>query len=92
MDAERAPKLDVEKLRRSIGVKGFVVYRPHERKSKIHEAWVDFGKVLQSYNGNTKLVLDSNPGTLPDDNATIFFTSGTLVFPFASEVAFLNYL
>jgi len=81
VDAERAPKLDILRLRREAGTKGFVIFRPHEGKIKLNQDWEDFDRLIRNYSGSGKEILEMSPGTLPDDNATIFFTSGTTGLP-----------
>jgi acyl-CoA synthetase (AMP-forming)/AMP-acid ligase II len=79
VDAERAPILDISQLRREAGTVGFIVFRPHEGKIKLDQEWKDWEKTFRAYSGNVKEILEMNPGVVPEDNATIFFTSGTLV-------------
>jgi acyl-CoA synthetase (AMP-forming)/AMP-acid ligase II len=76
-DAERALIFDVERLRREVGTKGFIVFRPHEGKSRPRSDWIDCASAVDAYKGNPKEILDDDLNLSPEDNATIFFTSGT---------------
>jgi hypothetical protein len=58
------------------GTEAFLAFRPHQAKVTIPkmESWME---ALQNYRGNPQDILNLDIGAKPDDDATIFFTSGT---------------
>ncbi|KAF8076364.1 hypothetical protein FPV67DRAFT_1471446 [Lyophyllum atratum] len=82
VDAERADRLEpvVQKLLAEAGVNGFLVLESQEGKGQ-WEGMQSWNSALDDYKGNTSEFLASNPEILPEDNATIVFTSGTTGLP-----------
>lgn len=88
MDPERADLMEpiVSRLADEIGTTGFLVLESHEGKG----AWrgmENWAHVYESYRGETRRVLEQDPRILPEDNATIIFTSGTYVVSSRSELS-----
>lgn len=81
LDPERANRIEVatETITSEIGTKGFLVLDAQEGKGKWRnmKKWAE---VMDAYKGDTGEILRRNPGILPEDNATIIFTSGTWVY------------
>ena len=77
LDAERAAKIDQQYLRLVSGAEAFLVFRPHEAINGVHLDMESWTETLQAYRGNPSDILNLDIGAGPDDDATIFFTSGT---------------
>lgn len=79
LDPERADQLEpiATKLSAGAGTMAFVVLESHEGKGQWRgmQTWVS---VVDNYNGETAHILEQGPNILPEDNATIIFTSGML--------------
>ncbi len=67
-------------LRLASGTSGYIVLEEHEGKG--HWQGMDVWKtVFSGYNGDPGDVLGDDPQILPEDDATITFTSGTTGLP-----------
>jgi long-subunit acyl-CoA synthetase (AMP-forming) len=68
----------VDQLVRNVGTKGILVVESHEGNGgwRGMESW---SHVLDSFTGDSREALDHDPCVVPEDNATIIFTSGTYV-------------
>ena len=77
MDAERASKLDREYLKEKGGTEAVLVFRPEESDDCAVWEMESFSNALGKYYENGKEILDVEIELGPEDNATIFFTSGT---------------
>jgi hypothetical protein len=77
VDSERADRLEpnVAKLIDEAGAAGFLVLEAQEGKGKWNgmQVWED---ALQDYKGDSRSILTNDPGIVPEDNASILFTSG----------------
>lgn len=88
-DHERAQRLAPELLKlKSKGVNAFVVFNAPGDTLKVHgfEFWKN---VLNSKGPSPEEMLAKDPHLMPEDNATIIFTSGTYVlilFPYSPGV------
>ncbi|TFY72978.1 hypothetical protein EVG20_g16 [Dentipellis fragilis] len=82
VDTQRADLLEghTSAIRKAVGTTGFLVWEHHEGKGKWDDMqlWSD---VLGSFKGDPRQVLRGDPGLVPEDNATIIFTSGTTGLP-----------
>ncbi|KAF9495672.1 acetyl-CoA synthetase-like protein [Pleurotus eryngii] len=82
VDPERADVLESSALKMSQdeGVRGFVVLESHEGRGYWNgmENWIS---VEQQYRGDSSKLLSQLPDVLPEDNATVIFTSGTTGLP-----------
>lgn len=80
VDAERADRIEsiASRLAREAGTTGILVLESHEGKGK-WECMRSWNHVLNNYSGDCRKVLDVDPGILPEDNATVIFSSGTCV-------------
>ncbi|KAA1466482.1 acetyl-CoA synthetase-like protein [Dentipellis sp. KUC8613] len=82
VDTQRADLLEGHSsaIRKAVGTTGFLVWEHHEGKGKWDDMqlWSD---ALASFNGDPRQVLRDDPGLVPEDNATIIFTSGTTGLP-----------
>lgn len=78
LDAERADC--VEPISHSLCIdaetKGFIVLHPKEGKGQ-WKGMQNWDTLLSEHLGDTHSVLQRDPSILPEDNATILFTSGT---------------
>lgn len=77
LDCERADLVEptVSEFKAS-----FVVLESHEGKGK----WKGMGNLnalAAQYNGDSRKVIDNDPGVVPEDNAMVLFTSGTTGMP-----------
>ncbi|KAF8829808.1 hypothetical protein HHX47_DHR2000316 [Lentinula edodes] len=95
IDPERADRLVsfVHELKLR-GVKGVLVLEGHEGKGS-WPGMQDWLTIFQNYKGNYQNVLQQDPQILPEDNATIIFTSGTSGLPkgvLSTQRAFLSNL
>ncbi|KAK0200225.1 hypothetical protein DFS33DRAFT_1456544 [Desarmillaria ectypa] len=94
LDPERADMIEpiVADLRLASGASGYLVLEDHEGKG--HWEGMDvWSTVFSEYDGDTEDVLNDDPQILPEDNATIAFTSGTTGLPkgvLSSQRAFLT--
>jgi len=81
LDVERADLLEqsAERLAVDAGVRGILVLESHEgkRRWKGMKCW---NSVMESFNGDHNDVLSYEKAILPDDNATIIFTSGKFAY------------
>ncbi|KAF5388021.1 hypothetical protein D9615_000395 [Tricholomella constricta] len=77
LDPERADRLELVAHDLSVdgGVNGFLVFESHEGKGewKGMQSW---NLALENYKGDSCKLLTNNQEILPEDNATILFTSG----------------
>ncbi|KAJ7433825.1 hypothetical protein B0H11DRAFT_2179471 [Mycena galericulata] len=82
LDTERADRLEpvVQKLTSDAGANAILVLESHEGKGhwKGMQPWES---ILKKYKGDPKKVLRNDPKLVPEDNAMIFFTSGTTGLP-----------
>ncbi|KAG6845543.1 hypothetical protein H0H87_007787 [Tephrocybe sp. NHM501043] len=84
LDPERAERLEpiVEELKAAANCNGVLVFNAHEGKGKWNgmESW---DAVLAAYRGDTRSIVtgEGEAEILPEDNATILFTSGTTGMP-----------
>ncbi|KAF9451706.1 acetyl-CoA synthetase-like protein [Macrolepiota fuliginosa MF-IS2] len=82
VDTERADRLEpnVTKLVADAGTAGFLVLEAHEGKGKWNgmQTWEE---VLNNYKGDFQNILSVDQGIVPEDNASILFTSGTTGLP-----------
>lgn len=78
LDPERANILEpiVKKLVGDSGSNGILVIESSEIK-KSWEGMEDWEAALNDYQGDPRKVLSMDPKILPEDNATILFTSGS---------------
>jgi len=76
LDPERATSLEplVDKISAS-PCNGILVLEAHEGKQSWNrmKSW---SSALEEYKGDYRKILKADPGMLPEDNATILFTSG----------------
>ncbi|KAF8629681.1 hypothetical protein AX17_005617 [Amanita inopinata Kibby_2008] len=82
IDVERADRLETitATLAEEASTRGFLVLNSKEGKGK----WRDMeciDTVLHEFRGELAEVLGTNPAIMPEDNATIMFTSGTTGLP-----------
>lgn len=79
VDSERADRLEpsAPKLIADVGTTGFLVLEAHEGKGR-WKGMRTWEEALNSYGGNSQSILVSDPNILPEDNASILFTSGML--------------
>ncbi|KAG6811592.1 hypothetical protein H0H92_006715 [Tricholoma furcatifolium] len=84
LDPERADRLEgiADEVKAKAGSTGILVLNAHEGKGtwKGMESW---DAVLAGYKGDTRSIVtgEGEPEILPEDNATILFTSGTTGMP-----------
>ncbi|KAI4517933.1 acetyl-CoA synthetase-like protein [Schizophyllum commune Loenen D] len=80
LDDERAQSLEplVDQIKKDAGCIELLVFRGGERQPKGMKRLVD---ALKAYGEDGSSVLRSDPGILPEDNATVMFTSGTTGLP-----------
>ncbi|KAK0234426.1 hypothetical protein EDD85DRAFT_792475 [Armillaria nabsnona] len=94
LDPERADMIETiaAELRLASGTSGYIVLEEHEGKG--HWQGMDVWKtVFSGYNRDPGDVLGDDPQILPEDDATITFTSGTTGLPkgvLSSQRAFLT--
>ncbi|KAL1731658.1 hypothetical protein EV714DRAFT_248729, partial [Schizophyllum commune] len=76
LDDERAQSLEplVDQIKKDAGCVELLVFRGGDRQPKGMKRLVD---ALTAYGEDGSSVLRSDPGILPEDNATVMFTSGT---------------
>ncbi|KAJ7638791.1 hypothetical protein FB45DRAFT_903836 [Roridomyces roridus] len=93
LDAERATLLEpiIKKLTTEAKSNGVLVFRSREGKGhwKGMQSW---DTVLGSYKHDGSKVLQNDPKLVPEDNAVIFFTSGTTGLPKAVLSTHRQYL
>jgi acyl-CoA synthetase (AMP-forming)/AMP-acid ligase II len=66
------------KIADEAGTKDFVVIESHEGKGR----WIgmkNWSETLNTYTADVREILDNDPDIMPEDNATVIFTSGTSV-------------
>ncbi|KAG5646575.1 hypothetical protein DXG03_002878 [Asterophora parasitica] len=82
LDPERADRLEpvAQKLSAENGVNGILVFESHEGTGewKGMQSW---NSALANYKGDSSEILKSNLQILPEDNATILFTSASIPPP-----------
>jgi long-subunit acyl-CoA synthetase (AMP-forming) len=78
VDAERADKLEpiVRKLITDTGSMGILVFEPHEGKGT-WEGMTSWDYTLKNFKNDGKYLLNLDPELVPEDDAAIFFTSGS---------------
>ncbi|KAK7470668.1 hypothetical protein VKT23_002090 [Stygiomarasmius scandens] len=78
LDPERANILEPEipKLAKDLKLHGVFVLESHEGKGE-WSGMLDWKTAFDNYRGDINSILENDPGILPEDNATIYFTSGT---------------
>ena len=83
MDAERADKLEptIKKLVADAGSTGVLVLESQEGKGT-WEGMTSWDDTLKKFKNDGLYILNMDPGLTPEDDATIFFTSGNLFFMF----------
>jgi acyl-CoA synthetase (AMP-forming)/AMP-acid ligase II len=66
----------ISKLITDVGATGFLVLEAHEGKGKWNgmQTWKD---AMTNYKGTSQSILTNDPGVVPEDGASILFTSGT---------------
>ena len=81
LDDERAQSLEplVDQIKKDAGCVELLVFRGGERQPKGMKRLVN---ALKVYGKDGSDVLRSDPGILPEDNATVMFTSGTVSLKF----------
>ncbi|PFH52707.1 hypothetical protein AMATHDRAFT_73844 [Amanita thiersii Skay4041] len=82
VDAERADKLEhlAGTFAAEIETTAIVVLESQEGKGK-WEGMDTWDSIFNGYSGETSTVISQDPKILPEDNATILFTSGTTGLP-----------
>ncbi|KAI5885282.1 acetyl-CoA synthetase-like protein [Schizophyllum commune H4-8] len=80
LDDERAQSLEplVDQIKKDAGCVELLVFRGGDRQPKGMKRLVD---ALTEYKQDERSVLQTDPGILPEDNATVMFTSGTTGLP-----------
>ncbi|KAF7301658.1 hypothetical protein MIND_00731300 [Mycena indigotica] len=76
LDPERADRL--VSVRDKLGAAHVLVFEPGKRHWKGMQIWES---TLNSFKGNHMQILEQDPNILPEDDAMIFFTSGTTGLP-----------
>lgn len=78
VDAERADQIApiTNRLATEAGTTGFIVIGPLEGTQGSWKGMQIWDGLLNEYNKDMRYILERDPGILPDDNATILFTSG----------------
>lgn len=78
VDSERATLLSpaVAEIKSKARTKAFLVLEAHEGKGS-WPAMENWTTRFEGYNGNPQQVLAEDPRIVPEDDATILFTSGT---------------
>lgn len=79
IDPERADKLEriAKKLVAEAGCTGILVLESHEGKDS-WEGMKTWKAAFDDYKGDPRQVLNIDPGLVPEDDATILFTSGSV--------------
>ncbi|KAK0187411.1 hypothetical protein F5146DRAFT_1004324 [Armillaria mellea] len=96
LDPERAERIEpiATDLKRASGASGYLVLEDHEGKG--HWEGMDvWSKVFPNYVKDPGEILRDDPHIVPEDNATIIFTSGTTGLPkgvLSTHRGFLTYL
>ncbi|KAF9463754.1 hypothetical protein BDZ94DRAFT_588309 [Collybia nuda] len=82
VDFERADILEpvVSQLVTDVGAVRFMVIESHEGKGH-WDGMDNWDEVMNRYQGDPSAIIRDDPGILPEDNATIMFTSGTTGLP-----------
>ena len=91
VDPERADVLEpiAKKLAKEAGAAGILVLESHEGKGN----WTGmktWESAMKGYKGDHRKILKMDPGVTPEDNSTIIFTSGMLVFLISLDDSILN--
>lgn len=87
-DPERASLLEpiISEFVEQIGSTGFLVFDSTDGKGHWN-GMTNFDNAIEDYRGETKSVLESNVKILPEDNATIMFTSGAVLNSYSISTA-----
>ncbi|KAF8658333.1 hypothetical protein AX16_002100 [Volvariella volvacea WC 439] len=82
VDSERADRLEhiVPEFSQIVGITGFLVFESHEGRGH-WEGMKCFKSVVNDYHGSLSSISEHDPKIIPEDNATIIFTSGTTGLP-----------
>jgi len=75
LDPERADRLEPIASRFAAGTVGLLVLEASEGKGKWNHM-VTWDDALANYKGNSQNILTDDPEIVPEDNASILFTSG----------------
>ncbi|KAF9075840.1 acetyl-CoA synthetase-like protein [Rhodocollybia butyracea] len=79
LDSERADVLEksIQRIVKQNSMTGVLVFRTHEGRGS-WQGMSSWTEMLRRYEEvNTSAILKEDPGILPEDNAAIYFTSGT---------------
>jgi hypothetical protein len=74
VDCERADRLESSPSKLDTGIK-FLVLEGHEGKRK-WDGMLLWEDVFNAYNGDCESIITTDPNILPEDDASIVFTSG----------------
>ncbi|KDQ17938.1 hypothetical protein BOTBODRAFT_29253 [Botryobasidium botryosum FD-172 SS1] len=82
-DCDRAEVIyrGVEDLKREAGANAVLVVRAHESNRKTWNGMQSWEEVMKRYEGKGDMAWKKEPECLPEDNCSIFFTSGTTGLP-----------
>jgi long-subunit acyl-CoA synthetase (AMP-forming) len=82
VDPERADRLEtvVAELAKDAGANGFLVIDSHEGKG-LWKGMRNCHDMIANFRGDPNEILKQDPFIVPEDNATIIFTSGTTGLP-----------
>ncbi|KAK0452900.1 uncharacterized protein EV420DRAFT_1645421 [Desarmillaria tabescens] len=94
-DPERAEQIEpiAADLKRASGASGYLVLQDHEGKGH-WEGWDGWSEAFLEYRKDPGEILRDDPRIIPEDNATIIFTSGTTGLPkgiLSTQRAFLTF-
>lgn len=90
LDTDRAELLSrrIGDIKRDAGANGVLVVRAHEGRNKSWDGMKSWDAVMKKYEGKDDMAWKKEPECLPEDNCSIFFTSGTYVFYLSSQCTF----